>query len=257
MTNISLTVLGAGTMVPTKTKNPAGFLVKAGNTNFLLDAGPGTMRHLTDYNYNIQDVDIIFISHFHTDHFGDAFNLVHSRWVDDNYNKRKNKKITFLCPKETQKRFKLWRKIFWVEPNETYPIKFLEGPRKLKIKNIEIEIFPVKHVKWFSSVGIIIKRKNKKIVYTGDIGSKHNFNDLLKKASNADLLITEASYEKPTPNHYTIKQIKTLVDKAKVKKVLIVHVRPQQEKRVEKIYSQNPKFILGKDKMKLKIYSNE
>jgi ribonuclease BN (tRNA processing enzyme) len=230
---IKLTILGSGTMPPTKERNPSGFLVEIDKKYFLLDAGHGTMRRLTDYGYNIQDIDLLFISHFHTDHFGDAFNLIHSRWVDDNYNRRLHKSLVVMGPEGIEKRFKLWREIFWVEPNEYYPVKFLEGPRKKKIGDISLEIFPVSHVRWFQSVGIIIKYKKKKIVYTGDIGSDHDFNKLIKVCRNADLLITEASYKEPTPNHYTIKQVESLARKAKIKKVLVVHLRPQHLNVVE------------------------
>jgi ribonuclease BN (tRNA processing enzyme) len=246
---MKLTVLGSGTMVPTKEKNPSGFLFEAEGRRILLDAGPGTMRRLTDLGIDIQSIDLVFISHFHTDHFGEAFSLIHSRFVDDIYKGNKySKKLTFLCPRGTEERFGLWRKIFWVEPEESYPIEFKEGVAKIEETGLEIEIFPVKHVRWFDSVGIILNYKGKKIVYTGDVGSEQDFEELAKKCKNADLLITEASFEKPTPNHYTIGQIKELVKHASVKKVLVVHVRPQHEERVRDICEKEPEFIFGEDK---------
>ena len=253
MPNFQITVLGSGTMVPSQEKNPAGFLVSAGNKKILLDAGHGTIRRLVDLKINLQDIDYVFISHFHTDHFGDAFSLVHSRWVDDHYNNRKHKKLTFFCPKGTKSRFKLWRKIFWVEKNEEYPLEFKEGPKKFKIGDISLEILPIKHVKWFSSVGIVINYKNKKIAYTGDIGSDNNFNDLLKKVKNSDLLIIESSYENRSPNHYTIEQAKELSNKAGAKKTLIVHVKPQNEKSIKRICKKDPKLVFSKDKEVIKL----
>lgn len=250
---IFLTILGAGTMVPTKKRNPAGFLIQANNKNILLDAGHGTIRRMTDFGFNVQDIDLIFISHFHTDHFGDAFNLIHTRWVDDAYQKRTHKKLTFIGPQSLEKRYKLWRKIYWPEPEEHYPITFQQGPAKLKLGKIQIETFPVMHVKWFPSVGIIIRFAGKKLVYTGDVGAEHNFDDLVQKTKNADLLITEASYEKPTPNHYAVEQVKKLAYAAQIHKVLIVHVRPQHIKQIQKICQKEPKFILGKDGSKLNI----
>lgn len=240
-------------MVPTKKMNPAGFLVEVDGKKILLDAGHGTIRRVVDFGFNIQDIDYIFISHFHTDHFGDAFNLVHSRWVDDIYKGKNHKGLVFLCPPGTEKRFKLWRKIYWVEPNEFYPVKFFEGARKIKIGKIQIEIFPVHHVKWFKSVGIAIKYSGKKLVYTGDIGSRHDFNALVKVTKGADLLITEANYEIPTPNHYTAEQIIKLVLRAKIDKVLVVHVRPHDEVRVRKICQKHKDFIFGRDGLRLKV----
>lgn len=247
MTNIRLTIIGSGSMVPTKERNPAGFLLEIDNRKILLDCGHGTIRRLVDYGFNLQDIDLVFISHFHTDHFADAFSLIHSRFVDDLYNKRKHKKILYLGPKNTSSNFKSWRKIFWPEPNEQYPVKFKEGANRLTFGNIQIETFVVKHVNWFQSIGIVIKYINKKLVYTGDIGSDHNFDDLIKTVSNSDLLITEASYEKPTPNHFTVEQVKKLKLKANVKKVLIFHLRPQTEKRTKHLLSRQKDIIIKKD----------
>lgn len=234
-------------MIPTKDRNPAGFLLEIGNYKILLDCGHGIIRRLIDYGYNLQDINLTFISHFHTDHCGDAFNLIHSRFVDDMYNNREHKKLLYLCPINTGAHFKSWRKIFWPECNEKYPVKFKEGVSRLVIGDIKIETFAVKHVKWFQSIGLVIKYKNKKLVYTGDIGSDHDFNDLIKKTDGADLLITEASYEKPTPNHFTVEQVKDLKQKANVKKVLIFHFRPQTEKRIKHLLSRQEDFIIKKD----------
>jgi ribonuclease BN (tRNA processing enzyme) len=250
---IKLTVLGCGVMMPTKERNPSGFLLEIENKKILIDAGPGIVRRMVDFEFNPQDIDYVFISHFHTDHFGDVFNMIHSRFVDDLYNEKKHKLLEFWCPKNTKERFKLWRKIFWLEPKENYPIVFKEGARKFKCGKIKVEIFPVIHVKWFDSVGLILKFKDKKIIYTGDIGSDHSFNDLVKKCRNADLLITEASYNIPTPNHYTIQQTKELAKKAKVKKILAVHIRPQHLKDVERVCVEEENFILGIDGMEIEV----
>lgn len=252
MNKITLTVLGSGTMAITKKRNASGFFLEADGRKVLIDAGLGTVRRMADFGIDYMDIDYVFISHFHTGHFGDAFNLVHSRWVNDNYSGKSNKKLIYLCPEGTEERFKLWRKVCWIEPNESYPVDFLEGERKIKIGNIDVETFPVYHVQWFQSVGFVIRYGRKKIVYTGDIGSKHDFNELLKIVSGADLLITEASYEKPTPNHYTIEQVKRLVAEAKVKKVLVVHVRPQHENTVTRFVKKEKNFILAEDGMKIR-----
>ncbi len=253
LAKIKLTILGSGTAVPEKNINPPGFLVEAGETKILLDAGPGTMRRLVDFGYNLEDIDLIFVSHFHTDHFGDAFNLVHTRWINDTYRGQPNKKLIFCGPQTIKERFKLWRSIFWPEPQENYPVKFIAGPKSFNFGLLKIKAFPVQHVRWFKSVGIIIKYHKKKIVYTGDIGSSHNFKDLVRVSQKADLLIIEAGYAQPTPNHYTIKQTKKLVEIARIKKVLIIHVRPQNYQNIKRFCRQDKRFIFGQDGLKIKV----
>ena len=129
----------------------------------------------------------------------------------------------------------------------------LEGKQNITLGKVKIAAFPTKHVRWQKSVGIIIKYNRKKLVYTGDIGSRQRLEELVKVCQGADLLITEASYKEKTLNHYTIEQVKELVQKAKVKKVLVVHMKPQYLKIAKRVCQKDPKFILGKDGQILKI----
>ncbi len=249
MSHIKLTVLGSGTMMPTKERNPSGFLLEANEKRVLLDCGHGTVSRLVDLGIDPQTIDAVFISHFHTDHFGDAFNLVHARFVEDIYqDKHDHKEILFIGPEDIEKRFGLWRQVFWVEPKEHYPIVFKEGVGEYRVGDIRIETFEVKHVQWFQSVGAKITVGNKTIVYTGDIGSDHDFNLLTEQTRDADLLITEASYEQLTPNHFTFPQVVELAEKANIAKVLVVHLRPQMVERTRELVAGNPKFQLAEDK---------
>jgi len=243
---MNLTILGSGTMMPTKKRNPSAFLLEAEGKRILLDCGHSTIRRLVDFGINPQSVDVVFISHFHCDHFGDAFNLVHSRLL-------KPRKIFFIGPKDLQKRFVLWRTIFWPEANETYPLEFKEGERKLNIGNIDIEIFPVYHVPWFQSVGVKITHRGKTIVYTGDIGSDHPFEHLVEISRDADLLLIEAAAPKPSPNHFTIEQVKELVKQAKVKQTLIVHIRQDMNDLLKRSIRNVSNIILAKDGLKVSI----
>lgn len=253
MAKFNLTVLGAGVMVPTKERNPAGFLVEIGNKKVLLDMGHGIIRRMVDFGIDLTKINDVFISHFHTDHFNDAFSFVHTRRTDDMYKNKPNQKLTFLCPKGTRERYDAWRKIFWPEPDEDYPIEFLEGERKLKLGKIEIEIFSVKHVKYFASVGIVIKYEGKKLVYTGDIGSEHSMNDLIKIVTGADLLITEAASKKPRPNHYTLGQVQEVIAKGNVKKALVIHIPPYRLTDLEEAAKKDEKLIISRDGMKIEI----
>ncbi|MFA6099165.1 MAG: ribonuclease Z [Patescibacteria group bacterium] len=253
MPKIKLTILGCGTMVPTKTSNPAGFLVETANKKILLDAGHGTIRRLTDTGYNIQDIDVVFISHFHTDHFGDAFSLVHSRWVDDAYRHRKHKKLLFVGPRGINKRYRQWRKIFWPEPEEFYPLTFKEGSGNFKFNKLALKAFPVRHVRWFPSVGATLTLGGKKIVYTGDLGSRQNITELIKEVKETDLLIIEGASIQPTANHFTLQQVKTVASQAQAKKTLLVHVQPRLLAYAKKFCRTNKGFIMGRDGLKLTI----
>ncbi len=250
---LKLTILGSGTMMPTKTRNPSAFLVETNDTKILLDCGHETIRRMIDLNIDPQTLQAVFISHFHTDHAGDAFNLVHSRFVEDTYKKQIYKELIFIGPENIEENFKKWRTIFWPEPKEYYPLKFYKGPQKIKIGEIDIETFPIIHTQWFQSIAIKIQTEGKTIIYTGDMGGKNKIEDLAIKMENADLLITEATYEYPTPNHFTVDQLEELVKLAKIKKVLLVHFRPRHDGKMKTILAGKKNFQIAEDRTTLVI----
>ncbi len=248
---MKLTVLGSGTNFPTQRRFPSSFLLEEGGTKLLLDCGHSTLARLTELGLDPRELDGVFISHFHPDHFGDAFNVVVARFVGDVYEKKKPAKpLLFLGPPTLEERFKTWRTLFWPEPNDQYPLTFHEGVGKHRVGEIQIETFPVKHVPWFESVGIRVTVGGKVLVYPGDIGSSHNFSDLVKTARGADVLMIETGYPERTPNHWTLAQTAELVDAAGIKKVLLVHLRhtEDQEREAQAFVEQYPWAEIAEDK---------
>ena len=65
---ITVTILGSGTCVPSLERSSCSVMVAVSDTKLLFDSGPGTMRRLLRANTTIFDVDYIFYSHFHPDH---------------------------------------------------------------------------------------------------------------------------------------------------------------------------------------------
>lgn len=247
---MKLTILGSGTMLPTKERFPSAFLLEESATKILLDCGHGALARLTEIGVDPREIDAIFISHFHTDHIGDAFNLVHARFVGDLYEGKEHRLLTFFGPTTLQERFRKWREISWPEPGEEQPLEFYEGTFELKIGDIHIRTFPIIHVPWFPSVGARITVSGKTIVYPGDVGSAQDFNELVEVSKNADLLIIESGGEKPTPNHFTLEQTEELARRANISKVLIVHLRPtvSEKKRVQKFAEDKPNYTVAEDK---------
>jgi ribonuclease BN (tRNA processing enzyme) len=226
MKKFKLTIVGSGTMMPTKKRHPSCYLLEVGNKKILLDIGHTSIARLVEMGIDLNSIDILFISHFHTDHFADALPLVHSLWVDGlSQLKGKYKTLTIIGPESIKERWKKLREIFWVEPKEHYPLKFFEGTRKISIDEAKIELFEVTHVPFYQSIGIKVKFQNKIFIYTGDIGGDHSAEKLKRIAKNADLLLIEACHINQTPNHFSIDQVAQIVKEAKVKKAIATHLR--------------------------------
>lgn len=67
-----MTILGSGTCVPSLDRYPCSALVEWKKTCILLDAGAGTMHRLLAAGKSIDEIDAIFLSHFHLDHVGEV-----------------------------------------------------------------------------------------------------------------------------------------------------------------------------------------
>jgi ribonuclease Z len=66
---LSITILGCSSAIPTKDRFPTAQVVTYGNQHFLLDCAEGTQIQLRKYRFSFQRISRIFISHIHADHF--------------------------------------------------------------------------------------------------------------------------------------------------------------------------------------------
>lgn len=69
---LRVTVLGSGTAVPVVDRFPAGYLVQTAAATVLVDCGPGTLRRLPQVGVDLDAIDAVFLTHYHTDHCADV-----------------------------------------------------------------------------------------------------------------------------------------------------------------------------------------
>jgi ribonuclease BN (tRNA processing enzyme) len=71
-----LTILGSGTSIPTVDRGPPGVLVETARRTILIDLGPGILRRLPAAGVDLDAVDIVLFTHYHTDHCADLAPLL-------------------------------------------------------------------------------------------------------------------------------------------------------------------------------------
>ncbi len=69
MKEFSVTILGNGSAMPTAAQNVSAQLVKYNGKRFLIDCGDGTQIQMLKYRVGFRNLNHIFISHLHGDHF--------------------------------------------------------------------------------------------------------------------------------------------------------------------------------------------
>ncbi len=88
-----LTFLGTGGSWPTPGRAMPAIVLQVDSVVNLLDCGEGTQKQLMKSALSFMDIDNVFISHFHGDHFIGLIGLVQSMSFND-----RKKPLTVFCP---------------------------------------------------------------------------------------------------------------------------------------------------------------
>lgn len=73
---LELLILGSGSALPTISSHQTSQVLTCGNQVYLIDCGEGTQVELRRRKVKIQNIDTIFISHLHGDHFFGLVGLI-------------------------------------------------------------------------------------------------------------------------------------------------------------------------------------
>ncbi|KAL7715721.1 ribonuclease Z [Entamoeba marina] len=72
-------LVGTGGAVPGKVRNVSASLLRYNNKTILIDCGEATAFHLQEYGINVDDIDLIYLTHGHADHINGLMSLLHMR----------------------------------------------------------------------------------------------------------------------------------------------------------------------------------
>ena len=75
------TLLGTGGPLPDPHRAGPATLVRSGATNLLIDAGRGVLMRLAAAGVAVGQVNVVLLTHLHSDHITDLGDLVTTRWI--------------------------------------------------------------------------------------------------------------------------------------------------------------------------------
>ncbi len=278
---MKLTLLGTGCpSVDSRRFGPA-CLVSNRDTKILIDCGSGVTQRLVQSGFKGAEIDCLLITHLHSDHVIDFYQLIISSW-----HQYRKKKWKIIGPKGSKKLFSSLMNA-WFDERELrikyerresiegfeLDITEIENDGKIVIDDIYIEYFKVDHSPVQYAFGYNFLLNKSKITISGDTKPCKN---LIKHALNADILLHEVFVEneiKPfgkMRTSETIENVKSyhtssyevgkIAKEVKAKNLVLYHFVPpifdEKEliKRVSKDFGKSP--ILGKDLMTLDIDGN-
>jgi ribonuclease Z len=276
-----IVVFTIGTGSPmTAQKASSGIGIFVNEKFFIFDVGDGVVKKAENMNLPLAELDGIFLTHYHSDHFIDLPYLINRSWVlgrDHDLNVYGPTGLDEIMNSNTS--FLKLENQYRVDHHgsEIMDIKYAHGKiNEFAEKNnqiiynkdkIKITAFKVNHSPVSPAVGYMIEYDGKKIVISGDTKINEN---VFKMAENADLLIHEVilnSLLKRTATildqklltrnshiitdiqdyHTPPKEIVKQANKANVKALVLTHLVPYPDNLIIKsLYKKEIKGFDGK-----------
>lgn len=204
---MELTFLGTGNAFA-PTRYWSAFLV---DDRYLFDAPPTLLPHMNKLGKDIRDIEVVFISHFHGDHyFGLPFLLL-------DYAERapRSKPLTIVGPPGIQKRVESSTNLAFAnvyrKQSRGYDLTFVEvkDRKPAAAGGLDYTAFKVQHVPDLESFAYRVQIGSQTLAYTGDSSM---CDALIPLAQDADVFVAECSCWTETcgPIHLTPSNILAL-----------------------------------------------
>lgn len=220
---MKLHVLGCGDAFGSGGRNQSAYLVDAGDRLFLLDCGPSALLALKRGGFEPSQLDAIFLSHLHGDHYGGLPFFV----LEYLHESPRSKPLHVAGPPGTEERVRGLLGLMFGEPGEPRELPFMrfhtlwpESPAA--IEDIEIFPFRVPHQVHEISLGLKVTYRGKALLYSGDSAWTELF---VTHSRGADLFLCECSFfARATPNHLSYRELEKNLTRLACKKILITHM---------------------------------
>ena len=253
-------------------------LISTKKTNILIDCGSGVTQRLKEASISSASIDALFLTHLHSDHVVDFYQLIISSW-----HSYRIKPWTIYGPKGTRKFIQLvmnsWKeerqlRIRYEKRSSTNAFKIqvyeFKNYGKIKINDVLVEYFKVDHKPVKYAYGFNFHHKRKKITISGDTKPCDN---LMKYAQKADILLHEVFVDdeikifkgmrskKTLHNvkayHTSSKDVGKIAKISNCKKLVLTHFVPTKfnEKNLSDVVKKDfgKKPIIGKDLLTISI----
>ena len=206
---MKLTLLGTGCPSVDFKRCGSSNLVSTKLTRILVDCGSGVTQRLNQSKNSSADIDALLLTHLHTDHVIDLYQLLVSSWHSDRtlewkiYGPKGTKQFVdkiFLAWKSERKLRISYEKR---KSSKALNYKVYEFKKEgfININDIKIKYFEVDHKPVPYAYGFSFFSNNKKLTISGDTRPCES---LMLNAKNADVLLHEVFIE------YEINQVSGL-----------------------------------------------
>lgn len=273
-----ITIVLVGTGSPLAQEGPQTCTAVFVNGQFLLfDAGNNALNSMNSLDFPIAELDAIFITHFHNDHYGDLGDVMEWSWIWGRrhilpvYGPTGITQIVngFQSAYELEESYRTahhGEELMPPEWSPSEPIEFAPPTDDSAVviyeqDGVTVKAFRVNHAPVEPSVGYRIEYAGKVVVLSGDTVRTSS---LLEHSRNADLLVAEAmnkavvgtiedinrelGYENQATilfdiqdYHMDVSDVGALAEEANVKRLALNHLAPKpQVRRQANLFFRDP-----------------
>jgi ribonuclease BN (tRNA processing enzyme) len=243
-TNIELLFLGSGNGF-TPGRAYGSFLVDG---RILFEAAPTTLPAVNKLGISLEDIQYLFISHFHADHcFGLPF-----IFLDHYFMTRRKNPLMIIGPKGIKKFSNNLMDLAFPDTRKKYsknfPVEYLEvSPGKAyALRDMTFKTYQMFH---FDTrvIGFSLFYKHRRLAYSGDTGPCQGLTDLLNGVDIAVLEMT--SLDDDLPSHLNQQNILEIRRQLPPETKLVLTHLPSLSRKQAKDLVQNPygAIVLAED----------
>jgi ribonuclease BN (tRNA processing enzyme) len=217
---LDLLFLGSGNAFGAEGRAFSSFLL---NGRYLFDCGPTVLQQLSKAGIPSRDIEAVFISHFHADHFfGLPFLL-----LDAKYGGR-TEDLTIVGPPgieaSTRRLLELGYPGVADSPNYTRHYIEADDGCSNQAPGLNFTSSRVRHVDEFDCFGYRVEIDGRSLVYSGDTTLCEG---LLRLVQGADVIVTECSCA-DVPVHLGPKDLEAVAKQAPGAQVIVTHLDGHQ-----------------------------
>ena len=223
MNDVIIKILGSGDAFGSGGRFQTCIYVKTDSISFLIDCGATALISLKKYGLTTANIDYIFLSHLHGDHFGGIPIFL----LDASLISRRKKQLIISGPQGLESRIKEAQEILYPGTSKRempYGIQFAEfkDQSHTKLEQVSVTPYQVKHKSGSPSYALRVETNGKIITYSGDTEWTES---LVKAADRADLFICESNYyDKKVKNHLNYMTLMKHRKELTCKRLILTHM---------------------------------
>lgn len=218
---MKITILGSGSFITDLKHFGPSYLIEVNEKKILVDAGQGCVIHLLELGIKPQDLDYIFITHFHADHTMDLIAiLIELKIAKRGGTADANKKIKIYGQEGIGDFVTNLYNIYNHSIDNDCEITVLK--ERTTISGMAVTPFKVVHSD-LDAIALRFENKNNTVVFSGDTSY---CDGIIEACNQANLVILDAANPRGLENEFHLNpdQIAKICTKSKVKKVILSHL---------------------------------